>query len=65
MACLMLENVIVKDNILEEDRYKYLFTVERVNELVNNGITFRDAYRQVAGEVENGAHSFLFRRNNE
>ncbi len=58
MACLMLENIIVKDNILEEDRYKYLFTVERVNELVNNGITFRDAYRQVAGEVENGTFSF-------
>ena len=58
MACLMLENVIVKDNILEEDRYKYLFTVERVNELVNNGITFRDAYRQVAGEVENGTFSY-------
>ncbi len=58
IMCLMLKNIIVKDKILEDDRYKYLFTVERVNELVNVGMAFRDAYRQVALEVENGTFSF-------
>lgn len=58
MACLMLANIIVKDNILEDERYKYLFTVERVNELVNSGVPFRDAYRQVAIEVENGSFNY-------
>ena len=54
MAGLMLNSILVKDGILNDERYKYLFTVEKVNALVNNGIPFRDAYRQVANEVENG-----------
>jgi len=58
MMCLMLEHISIKENILEEDRYKYLFTVEKVNELVNSGIPFRDAYRQVANDVDNGSFSF-------
>jgi len=58
MSCLMLENIEVKDNILKDDRYKYLFTVEKVNELVNNGLPFRDAYKQVAHEVEDRTFSY-------
>ena len=38
MTNLMLENIIIKDNILEDEKYKLLFTVESVNELVNNGM---------------------------
>jgi len=58
MTSLMLENIIVKDNILNDDKYKYLFTVEKVNALTNSGLPFRDAYKQVANEVENGTFSF-------
>ena len=58
MMCLMLDNIHIKDNILEDERYKYLFTVEKVNALVNSGIAFRDAYKQVASEVENGSFSY-------
>jgi len=58
MAVLMLQHIIVKDHILDEERYKYLFTVERVNDLVNEGVPFRDAYRQVAAEVESGTFSY-------
>ena len=58
MAHLMLSNVIVKDNILDDDKYKYLFTVEKVNNLVNSGIPFRDAYKLVAEEVQNGTFSY-------
>jgi len=55
---LSLNDIIIKDNILEDERYKYLFTVEKVNELVNSGVAFRDAYKQVSAEVENGTFSY-------
>lgn len=54
MTTLMLENIIVKDNILEDEKYKLLFTVESVNELVNQGMPFRDAYIKIGKEVEAG-----------
>lgn len=58
MTCLMLEQVQVKDEILGDEKYKYLFTVEKVNELVNKGVSFRDAYVQVGNEVENGTFTY-------
>ena len=56
MTNLMLENIIIKDKILEDDKYKLLFTVESVNDLVNKGMPFRDAYIKVGNEVENGSY---------
>lgn len=43
-----------KKDILEDDRYKYCYTVENINDLVNQGMAFRDAYHQVKDEVNNG-----------
>jgi len=54
MTNLMLQNIIVKENILEDEKYKLLFTVESVNELVNEGMPFRDAYIKVGKDVEAG-----------
>ena len=51
VAAFMLENMEVKPNLLEESRYDLLFSVERVNELVMQGVPFRDAYRQVSKEI--------------
>jgi argininosuccinate lyase len=58
LAGIMLSNIIVSKNILKDEKYKYIFTVEAVNELVNKGIPFRDAYRQVGNDVNNGTFSF-------
>jgi argininosuccinate lyase len=55
---LMLLNIEVKDNILTDEKYKYLFSVEAVNELVNQGIPFREAYQQVGNQIEKGAFNF-------
>jgi argininosuccinate lyase len=54
MAHLMLSNIEVKDNILEDEKYKFLFSVEEVNNLVLKGIPFRDAYKQVGQAIEKG-----------
>ena len=58
MSRLMLSQIEVKKGILQDEKYKYLFTVEAVNELVNQGIPFREAYQQVGEQVEKGAFSF-------
>ncbi len=54
MAGLMLSNVQVKDHLLADEKYKYLFSVEEVNKLVLQGIPFRDAYKQVGQDIESG-----------
>ncbi len=58
MAILMLENIQIKDGILDDERYKYIFTVEKLNDLVAQGMPFRDAYRQVGNEVNDGTFSY-------
>jgi len=52
MAGLMLSNMEVKRNILEDEKYKYLFSVEEVNKLVLEGTPFRDAYKKVGLDIE-------------
>jgi len=58
LAKLMLSNIEIRDNILADEKYKYLFSVEAVNELVNKGIPFREAYQQVGNQIESGAFNF-------
>lgn len=54
MTQLMLEHISVKDNLHEDERYRYMFSVENVNALVLQGVPFRDAYRAVGFSIENG-----------
>jgi len=54
MTLLMLDNIRINDHILDDPKYDYLFTVERVNRLALEGTPFRDAYKQVGLEVKNG-----------
>lgn len=57
MAEYMLRHIRVKDNILDDPRYDYIFTVEDVNRLVLEGVPFRDAYRQVGMAVQNDSYT--------
>ena len=59
MAGLMLSNIIIKDDILNNDKYQYLFTVEAVNELVLKGVPFRDAYKTIGQQVEEGTFNYV------
>ncbi len=54
MAKYMLENIIVKDGIVEDKKYEYMFTVEEVNKRVLEGMPFREAYRTVGIEANEG-----------
>ncbi len=59
-----LPNIQVKDEILEDEKYKYLFSVEKINEEVKNGSSFRDAYVKVGQEIENNEFDFEIRNLN-
>jgi argininosuccinate lyase len=58
LTILMLTHIEVKPHILDDPKYTYLFTVEAVNEKVNSGIPFREAYRQVGNDIENDTFHF-------
>lgn len=57
----MLQHIVVKRNLLEPSKYDLLYTVEEVNRLVMEGVTFRDAYHEVARLVKSGD----FKRNKQ
>ncbi len=52
MAGLMLNNIEVKKDILQDEKYKYIFSVEEVNKLVLQGTPFRDAYKKIGLDIE-------------
>lgn len=54
IASFALENIKVNDHIMDDDRYKYAYSVEEVNRLVLDGVPFRDAYRQVGESINQG-----------
>ena len=58
MLEVMLENMTIKKDILSDEKYLNLFTVEAVNELVLSGIPFREAYKIVSKQVEE--NQFLY-----
>jgi len=62
MTRLMLSHIQVREGILEDEKYKYLFSVEAVNELVNKGVPFREAYKQVGNEIDKGEFSFDYKK---
>ncbi|WP_396591540.1 argininosuccinate lyase [Allomuricauda sp. R78024] len=58
-ACLelmhfSLKEIKVNTAILDDPKYDYLFSVDTLNELVNSGMPFRDAYKKMGGEIEAG-----------
>lgn len=57
MADFMFQHVIVKADILDNKLYDYIFTVEDVNRLASEGMPFRDAYKKIGMEVQNGEYT--------
>lgn len=54
IACFSIKDIQVNETILNDKKYDYLFTVDSLNELVKQGIPFRDGYKIIAEEIENG-----------
>jgi len=56
MMLYVVERIQVNEKILEDDLYLYIYSVEEVNKKVIEGIPFRDAYREVASEIDKGRY---------
>ncbi len=62
-ACLditafSLKKIRIRENILEDSKYDLLFTVDALNALVKEGMPFRDAYKEVASQVQDGKFNY-------
>lgn len=57
IAIHSLKNVRVNSDILSDSKYDYLFSVENLNELVLNGMSFRDAYKKIGSDITNGNYT--------
>ncbi len=57
MCDFMLQHICIKESILDDPKYNYLFTVEDVNRLAMSGVPFREAYKQVGLEVQRGEYT--------
>ena len=54
ITIFMLNYIEVKDGIVDDDKYKYIYSVENVNKMVQEGLSFREAYQQVGKTVDDG-----------
>ena len=56
MAAYIINKMEVNRSILDNPMYDPMFSVEEVNRLAAAGMPFRDAYRKVGMEIENGTY---------
>lgn len=54
MTSEMISKIKVNDNIVDDERYRFMFSVEEVNRLASEGMPFRDAYKKVGLDIEAG-----------
>ncbi|MCB0689315.1 MAG: argininosuccinate lyase [Saprospiraceae bacterium] len=55
IVTLALQNITVQVDLMNDARYRLTFSVEVVNHLVNQGVPFREAYQQVAKDIQQGS----------
>lgn len=56
IAGFAIDHMTVNTNLLADDRYKFVFSVEDVNKLVMQGVPFRDAYKLVGNQINAGIY---------
>lgn len=63
----MLKHIKIKKNILEDKKYEHIFSVEVISQLIQNGMSFRDAYKKVGLDIEKGyfKHSMQINHSHE
>ena len=53
-----IKGMVVRKDVMSDPKYSLAFTVEKVNDLVSEGVPFRDAYRKVAASVADGSFEY-------
>lgn len=57
MTIYALAQVTVNEEAINDSRYDYIYTVESLNQLVQTGVPFREAYRIVGTQVDEGTYA--------
>ena len=52
-----IQQIQVKKIDFNEEKYKYLSTVDSINNLVMDGVSFREAYQKIGKQVEKGTYT--------
>ncbi|MBT8245717.1 MAG: argininosuccinate lyase [Winogradskyella sp.] len=52
----VIQQIIVKDVDFNDEKYKYIFTVDSINNLVISGMSFREAYQKIGNKVQNDTY---------
>lgn len=53
-----IKGMEVNTDVMSDPKYKLAFSVEKVNDLVAEGVPFRDAYRKVADSIRDGSFEY-------
>jgi len=48
-----IKNIKIRKNILDDEKYKFIYSVENLNKLVQDGYNFRDAYNEISNQINN------------
>ena len=56
MLLFAVPEIQVVSGIIDQPKYDPIFSVENINQLIQNGVPFREAYRQVGQAVEDGSY---------
>lgn len=56
IAGFAIDQMTVNTDLMADDRYKFVFSVEDVNKLVMQGVPFRDAYKMVGSQINAGTY---------
>lgn len=56
MTNYMLQHISVREGIVDDPKYDYMFSVEVVNNMALAGVPFREAYREVGLQIEQGRY---------
>ncbi len=57
ISAYIIDKLEIKRNILEDDKYKYIFSVEEVNKQVLKGVPFREAYINISSRIKEDNYS--------
>ena len=58
-----IQQIVVEEIDLNDEKYHYLFTVDNINDLVSQGMSFRDAYQAIGAQIQNGAYQAIQGKN--
>ena len=51
-----IDQVIIKPIDESDPKYKYMYSVDKINTLVENGVSFREAYQTIGKQINDGSY---------